>query len=88
MWQSSDDWKLIKTETNDTLFYIENISKNMTFTITEDNVVKLKPIKPSHKQFWKKIGDREGYFKLSNAGKVLTAITPNNLALKGGHFIS
>ena len=55
----------------------------MTFTITEDNIVELKPIKPSKKQLWKKIGYREGYFKLLNAGKVLTAITPKNLALKG-----
>ena len=85
MWQSSDEWKLINnTETNDTLFYIEDISRNMTLTITEDNIVDFKPIKPSgHKQLWKKIDDKEKYFKLSIAGKVLTAITPKNLALKG-----
>ena len=56
----------------------------MTFTITEDNTVDLKPNKPNgHKQLWKKIVDRDNWFKLSNAGKVLTAITPKNLALKG-----
>ena len=95
LWQSSDEWKLINnTETNDTLFYIENTSMNTTFTITEDNIVELKPIKPSgHEHLWKKTIDNkesDAYFKLSIAtsGKVLTAITSKNLAVKGCHFIS
>ena len=95
LWQSSDEWKLINnTETNDTLFYIENTSMNTTFTITEDNIVELKPIKPSgHEHLWKKTIDKKessnGYFKLSiaSSGKVLTAITSKNLAVKGCHFI-
>ena len=92
LWQSGDQWNLKKnSQTNESLVYIENVSKGTVLTVAEDETVVLRPIdQGDHKQLWK-MGqpDNEGFFRLFNSEpkKVMTVVTPTELKMKGMKFI-
>ena len=52
LWQSGDEWNLKKnSQTNESLVYIENVSKGTVLTVAEDETVVLRPIdQGDHKQ--------------------------------------
>ena len=86
-WDSIHKWKFLDKEESHSI-YIENSSKTKVLGTEKDGKVILE-IKDEEKdeQLWKKgVPDNEGYFTLENEngnGKIMTAISINDLVIKG-----
>ena len=89
-WMSDEQWNL-KTN-NDDLIHIENISKTKVLATASDGHVILEDLEGGKaEQLWKKgKPDAEGYFTLINCKvpKIMTAISPSVLQMKGNIILS
>ena len=89
-WMSDEQWNL-KTN-NDDLIHIENISKTKVLATASDGHVILEDLEDGKaEQLWKKgKPDAEGYFTLINSKvpKIMTAISPSVLQMKGNIILS
>jgi hypothetical protein len=89
IWHSTDKWNF-KNYNDDTMIYIENMSKNKVLGVknccNDDKVIEEPMIKCKLGQLWEKgNADKEGYFTLRNSesAMILTAISTKSLAIKG-----
>jgi hypothetical protein len=89
IWHSNDKWNF-KNYNDDTMIYIENMSKNKILGVknccNDDKVIEEPMIKCKLGQLWEKGNvDKEGYFTLRNSesAMILTAISTKSLAIKG-----
>ena len=87
IWQSNDKWNF-KNYSDDTMIYIENMSKNKVLGVisNDDEVIEEPMVKFNLGQLWEKGNpDKEGTFILRNfeTRLILTAISTNRLAIKG-----
>jgi hypothetical protein len=83
IWLSNDIWSI---NTEGEFFYIQNISKNTVLGLSQYNVIDEEYLEENPFQLWiKGKPDTEGYFTLENSetSKVLTAISTNELEIKG-----
>ena len=89
-WISDEQWNF-KTN-NDDLVHIENISKTKVLATASDGEVILEDLEEGKaEQLWKKgMPDAEGYFTLINSKvpKIMTAISPSVLQMKGNIILS
>ena len=89
-WMSDEQWNF-KTS-NDDLIHIENISKTKVLATASDGQVILEDLEEGKaEQLWKKgKPDAEGYFTLINSKvpKIMTAISPSVLQMKGNIILS
>ena len=87
---SDEQWNS-KTN-NDDLIHIENISKTKVLATASDGQVILEDLEEGKaEQLWKKgKPDAEGYFTLINSKvpKIMTAISPSVLQMKGNIILS
>ena len=85
LWKSDDSWTF--TTEDDDLIYIENRLKTKVLGATSDGKVILEVfVAGKAEQLWKKgVPNDEDYFTLENSKvlKVMTAISPTSLELKG-----
>ena len=88
-WTSDDEWNFM---TKDDLIYIENISKSKVLGITHDGrVIEEDFVEDKPGQLWKRgKSNADGYFSLENSDtpKVITAISPSRLEVKGKSKLS
>ena len=87
IWQSNDKWNF-KNYSDDTMIYIENMSKNKVLGVIsiDDEVIEEPMVKCKLGQLWQKGNpDKEGSFTIRNfeSRMILTAISTNRLAIKG-----
>ena len=89
IWHSNDKWNF-KNYNDDTMIYIENMSKNKVLGVknccNDDKVIEEPMIKCKLGQLWEKgNADKDGYFTLRNSesAMILTAISTKSLAIKG-----
>ena len=87
IWHSNDKWNF-KNFSDDTMIYIENMSKNKVLGVisNDDEVIEEPMVKFKLGQLWEKgNADKEGSFILRNfeSRMILTAISKNRLAIKG-----
>ena len=89
-WMSDEQWNF-KTSKDD-LIHIENISKTKVLATASDGQVILEDLEEGKaEQLWKKgKPDAEGYFILTNSKvpKIMTAISPSVLQMKGNIILS
>ena len=89
-WMSDEQWNF-KTN-NDDLIHIENVSKTKVLATASDGQVILEDLEEGKaEQLWKKgKPDAEGYFTLINSKvpKIMTAISPSVLQMKGNIILS
>ena len=87
---SDEQWNF-KTN-NDDLIHIENVSKTKVLATASDGQVILEDLEEDKaEQLWKKGNpDAEGYFTLINSKvpKIMTAISPSVLQMKGNIILS
>ena len=87
IWHSNDKWNF-KNYSDDTMIYIENMSKNKVLGVISNNdeVIEEPIVKFKLGQLWQKGNpDKEGSFTIRNfeSRMILTAISTNRLAIKG-----
>ena len=89
IWISYDTWKF---KTREKFVYVKNISNKKTLEITNySSVIEGDYVKGKPPQLWKRgASDADGYFILetSDTHKVLTAISPSKLEIKGNRKLS
>ena len=84
IWQSNDAWNL---RNQDTIIYIENISKDKVFGLAYDgnDVVPQTSLQNKASQLWKKVkANDEDYFKLAYGLQFLTAKSTHELKVDKG----
>ena len=90
LWNSSDSWEFITNDDDDRIVYIKNTSKNKVLgVISNDRVIEEPIIKGKLGQLWEREKEYdEGFYTLRNSEslKVLTAISPKILEIKGTHM--
>ena len=92
LWNSSNSWEFTPNDHDDRIVYIKNTSKNKVLgVISNDRVIEEPIIKGKLGQLWEREKEYdEGFYTLRNSEslKVLTAISPKILEIKGNFKVT